>query len=298
MALAPRVVLVHRRTELEELVDRHGTRGQVEFFLRSRGRDLSEIQQRHDQSTRAFEETSAAIPIDWRRGSVERADLDRYLFDPEDIIVVVGQDGLVANVAKYVIAQPVIGVNPEPNRHPGVLVTHESSQVPALLAALVQGRAGVERRTLVTAEIDDRQSLSALNEIYLGHPSHQSARYLLLEPTGSAERQSSSGVIVSTGTGATGWCASIAQERRSPLDLPEPTAPAVVWFVREAWPSPATGTSHTEGRLTLGERLQITVESDRLVVFGDGLEDDRLTVTWGQEVGIGVARSALHLVTN
>jgi hypothetical protein len=126
---------------------------------------------------------------------VERADLDRYLFDPEDIIVVVGQDGLVANVAKYVIAQPVIGVNPEPNRHHGVLVTHESSQVQALLAALVQGRAGVERRTLVTAEIDDRQSLSALNEIYLGHPSHQSARYRLLEPTGSAERQSSSGVI-------------------------------------------------------------------------------------------------------
>jgi hypothetical protein len=295
--LAPRVVLVHRRTELEELVEVHGTRGQAQFFLRSRGRDLGEIQQRHDQCRTALEQASEAVPIDWRRGSVERADLDRFLFDPEDIVVVVGQDGLVANVAKYLASQPVVGVNPEPDRNPGVLVTHEPVQVRTLLAAVAAQQASVELRTLVRAEIDDGQSLSALNEIYLGHPSHQSARYRLLEPAGSAERQSSSGLIVATGTGATGWCSSIAQERRSPLDLPDPMAPTLAWFVREAWPSPATGTSLTEGLLTVDEQLRITAESDRLVVFGDGLEDDRLIVTWGQEVGIGSADSTLHLVT-
>lgn len=34
----PRIVIVHRRTELQELLDRHSTRGQAEFFLRTRGR--------------------------------------------------------------------------------------------------------------------------------------------------------------------------------------------------------------------------------------------------------------------
>ena len=34
----------------------------------------------------------------------------------------VGQDVLVANVAKYLSGQPVIGVNPEPERNSGVLV--------------------------------------------------------------------------------------------------------------------------------------------------------------------------------
>jgi hypothetical protein len=148
----------------------------------------------------------------------------------------------------------------------------------------------------VRAQIDDGQGLSALNEIYLGHSSHQSARYQLTDPAGPAERQSSSGVIVSTGTGATGWCASIANERRSHLRLPDPTAPVLAWFVREAWPSPATGTSHTEGLLTVGEQLHVTAESDRLVLFGDGLEDDRLSVTWGQQVSIGIAESTLRLV--
>ena len=36
---------------------------------------------------------SAAISTDWRRGAVERTDLDRFLFEPGDIVVAVGQDG-------------------------------------------------------------------------------------------------------------------------------------------------------------------------------------------------------------
>ena len=45
-------------------------------------------------------------------------------FGPEDVIIAVGQDGLVANVAKYLDGQPVVGVNPDPQRNPGVLVRH------------------------------------------------------------------------------------------------------------------------------------------------------------------------------
>ena len=37
----PRVVLVTRRTEYDELIARHGTRGQADFFLRSRGNTAS-----------------------------------------------------------------------------------------------------------------------------------------------------------------------------------------------------------------------------------------------------------------
>lgn len=40
------------------------------------------------------------------------------------------------------------------------------------------------------------------------------------------------------------------------------------WFVREAWPSPATGATCTEGDLTAGQTLSLTAESDQLVLFG------------------------------
>lgn len=311
MTLEPRAVLVHRRTELEELVERHGTRGQVEFFLRTRGRTLAEVQERHDLVAEALAEAGRAVPLSWRRASVDREDLDRFLVDPLDVVVVVGQDGLVANVAKYLDGQPVLGVNPDPRANPGVLVQHAPADVAGLLAPAVVGQARVSELTMVAADLDDGQHLDALNEIFVGHPSHQSARYRVqpgaspgaapgVDPDAGAlpwERQSSSGVIVATGTGATGWCASIVRERGDALvdHLPAPDDGGLAWFVREAWPSVGTGTTQTQGLLTDGS-LRLVVESESLVVFGDGMEGDRLTAAWGQEIRVSRSAKTLRLV--
>jgi hypothetical protein len=290
---APRIVVVHRRSEYDELLDRHGTRGQAEFFLANRGRSLGLVAASHALLADALATVHAAIPRDWRRGSVERAELPRFLFEPGDQVVVVGQDGLVANVAKYLDGQPVLGVDPGLTGNLGVLTGHVLAEVPVLLPAL--GEAPYESRTMVEATLDDGQSLVALNEIFVGHASHQTARYRLSAPAG-AERQASSGVIAATGTGATGWCRSAWLERGSALELPAPADSSLAYFVREAWPSPATGTTFTEGLISGGASLEVTVESDRLVVFGDGLEADFLAATSGQTVRIGVSGRVLRLV--
>jgi hypothetical protein len=286
------VVVVSRRSELVELLARHGTRAAAAYFLRQRGRDLDEVQARHAALHAALSAVGAGIPADWRRGHVDRDDLPRFLFGPEDLVVAVGPDGLVANVAKYLQNQPVIGVNPEPARNPGVLVRHE----PKAVGELLRSSLSVEERTMVSARLDDGQELLGLNEVYFGHVTHQSARYVVSAPDGRRERHSSSGVVIGTGTGATGWCSSIARQRADAPELPGPAEPALCWFVREAWPSLATGVALTAGRLEGGERLELTSESERLVVFADGHEPDRLDLTWGQRVGIGVGERRLRLV--
>jgi hypothetical protein len=296
MTLPPRAVLVHRRTELQELVDRHGTHGQAAFFLASRGRAIAGVQERHERVQSAIAQVAGAIPAAWRRGLLERADLPRYLFEPGDIVVVVGQDGLVANVAKYLDGQPVVGINAEPARNPGVLVAHPPAAAGALLAAAAGARPALDRRAMVAARTDDGQELAALNEIYLGSAGHQTARYTLTGPEGTAEAQASSGVIVGTGTGATGWCRSAWLERHSPLRLPAPSDQRLAWFVREAWPSPATGTAATEGDLGAGEELELRAASDELVLFGDGVEADAVALRWGQSVRVGLAARTLNLV--
>lgn len=295
MSLAPRAVLVHRTTEYEELVAHHGTHGQAAFFLSSRGRDIREVAERHERVRQALADVTSAIPLTWRQARVERADLDRFLFAPEDVVVVVGQDGLVANVAKYLSGQPVLGIDTEPGRNPGVLVRHRPRDTAELLA--VAGTS-VDELTMVEAVADDTQRLVALNEIYLGSGGHQTARYRLgLEGDGGVvEAQASSGVLVGTGTGATGWLRSVWQERGARLRLPEPTEDRLVWFVREAWPSPATGTSLTAGELPAHARLRLTVESERLIAFGDGMEGDAVELTWGQTVEVGVCGERLRLV--
>jgi hypothetical protein len=295
VSLAPRAVLVHRTTEYAELVAHHGTHGQAAFFLASRGRDIGEVAERHERTRRALAEVTSAIPLTWRQARVERADLDRFLFAPEDVVIVVGQDGLVANVAKYLSGQPVLGIDTEPGRNPGVLVRHRPRDTAELLA--VAG-ASVDELTMVEAVADDTQRLVALNEIYLGAAGHQTARYRLgLEGDGGVvEAQASSGVLVGTGTGATGWLRSVWQERGGALRLPAPTENRLLWFVREAWPSPATGTSLTAGELPAPARLRLTVESERLIAFGDGMEGDAVELTWGQTVEVGVCRERLRLV--
>jgi hypothetical protein len=290
--LAPRVVVVSRRSELDELLIRHGTIAAATYFLRQRGRDLDEVMARHDALQTALTAVGGAVPPAWRRGLVTRDDLPRFLFAPEDVVVAVGQDGLVANVAKYLDGQPVIGVDPEPGRNPGVLVRHTADAVASLLKS---GEYTTRDLTMVAATLDDGQELLGLNEVYIGHPTHQSSRYLLSTSEGRAERQSSSGVVVGTGTGATGWCASIARQRADSPDLPGPEEPALCWFVREAWPSPATGVALTSGRLVAGDALVVTSEGERGVVFADGVETDHLTLAWGQRVTIGISTRRLHL---
>ena len=224
-------------------------------------------------------------------GRVERADLARFLFGPEDVVVVVGQDGLVANVAKYLDGQPVLGIDTDPERNPGVLVRHPAEAAADLLhvtrpsGGAHHGRGGHRRRPAPAgAERDLRRS------------AHPPDRPLHARTTGDrAEAQASSGLIVATGTGATGWCRSLWLERQSTLALPGPTDAGLAWFVREAWPSPATGTSYTEGLLA-GAELRIRVESDRMVVFGDGIETDRLDLTWGQSLSVARSDHRLHLV--
>nr|WP_225438499.1 hypothetical protein [Candidatus Frankia nodulisporulans] len=93
-----------------------------------------------------------------------------------------------------------------------------------------------------------------------------------------------------------GWCRSVWAQRGGEIDLPAPTAGALAWFVREAWPSPETGTARTQGGLTGAARLEVLVESDRMVVFGDGIESDAIELSWGQRLTVGVAQRRLYLL--
>jgi hypothetical protein len=264
------------------------------FFLEARDQEIEPVELRHQEQLEAERLVAAAIPLRWRRALIQRAQLDRFLFAAEDIVVAVGQDGLVANVAKYLADQPVVGINP--GRWDGVLVRHAPKHTADLLQLAERRRAKVESRTLVEAKTSDGQRLRALNEIFIGHERHQSARYLL-SVAGQRERHSSSGLIITTGTGATGWARSIHRQRRDAVALPEPTEERLAFFVREAWPSSTTGTEVTQGAVDAGARVFVRSEMNQGgVAFGDGIEDDRIELPFGQEIEVAISARRLQLV--
>jgi len=294
-APAPRVVVVTRSTPYEALLERHATRGQVQFFLKTRGENIDVVEGAHLRFQRALDFVLKSIPTKWRRAQIDRSDLDRFLFEPDDLVAAVGQDGLVANVAKYLDGQTVIGFNPLPDEYDGILVRHPIEAAPDLISAAARGSVSLEQRTMVEAELDDGQRLLALNEVFVGHRAHQSARYRLLVD-GHEERQSSSGLIITTGTGATGWARSINLSRGNALELPGPTDQSLAFFAREAFPSGATGTEITCGLIESGDELSVISELDEGgVIFGDGIETDHLDFRWGQSLRVQVASSRLSL---
>jgi len=293
-----RAVLVTRTSRYQHLLNTHGTHGQARWFLEQRGQDIEPLVAADTRQRRAARLAATAVPDSWRQARLDRSDLDRFLFEPQDVVIVIGQDGLVANVARFLTEQVVMGVNPDPAEVQGVLVQHRPEAVAACLRALSAGahEVPIAPRAMVEARTDDGQSLRALNEVFVGHEGHQSARYRLLID-GVEERHSSSGLIVATGTGSTGWAASVALQRRRAPRLPGPRDHTLAWFVREAWPSATTGCQLTAGLLPSGTELTLVSEQDEGgVIFGDGIEADRLRLRWGQTIRIGQADHALQLL--
>jgi len=294
-SLAPRVVLVSRQTEYAGLLAAHGTRGQAAFFLSGRGQSIDAVEARDQQQEATILAAKHAVPQDWSLAHVSRDDLSRFLFFPNDIIVAIGQDGLVANVAKYLGPQPVIGVSPDPETSEGVLTRHRVKNLGRLLRATAHRDAGLQSRAMVQAEIGKGQGLTALNELFIGHRSHQSARYVVR--VGEAEEfQSSSGMIVATGTGLTGWAKSIMSATHKRFEI-APEEPRAAYFAREPWPSRTTGCEISSGEIAGQNALFVSSRiNDGGVIFADGIEQDFLPFDWGVRARVTVSDRRLNLV--
>src|SRR5215469_2519946 len=117
-----KIVLVVRETRLDELIARFNTVEQARFYVEHLGADFGdylEEQRRYRAAVLAAETGLRAF------GRVQRLDrryLANFIFAVDDIVVVLGQDGLVANTLKYLDGQHVLGVNPDRKRWDGVLL--------------------------------------------------------------------------------------------------------------------------------------------------------------------------------
>src|SRR5262245_4370847 len=210
-----KVVVVTRRTRLEELIDRFNTLPQAKFYIEHMGLDFSDYEQEHEVFTGVARRLLREL--DGLGRKVQRIDwtfLPNFLFDPADAVVVLGRDGLVSNTAKYLDGQLIVGVNPDPSRIDGVLLPFAPAAAPKAVARVIEGRVNCHEITMAEVALNDGQRLLAFNDFYAGQRTHVSSRYSL-SWHGDSERQSSSGVLVSTGAGSTGWFSSTQNMARA-----------------------------------------------------------------------------------
>lgn len=203
-----KIVLIVRETRLDELIARFNTVQQAQFYIEHLGADFGDYlrEQRHYRAATHAVET--ALRAFGRVQRIDRRYLGNFIFGADDLVVVLGQDGLVANTLKYLDGQHVLGVNPDPARWDGVLLAFHPGDLPKIMPEAIARRRPLKRVTMAKASLNTGVALYAVNDLFIGPRSHVSARYML-RVGNCEEHQSSSGVIVSTGMGSTGWLKSL-----------------------------------------------------------------------------------------
>ncbi len=301
-----KIILVTRKTRLEELIERFNTKAQAKFYIEHAGGTFSEYEYDHDSYRAALDQVCSAVPRDIKFHSVERALVPSLLITEKDLIVTLGQDGVVANTAKYVGEQPIVGVNPDPSRFDGMLLPFTTQQVGAVLQALLHGKCRTRAVTLGEVTLGDGQKLLAFNDFFIGAATHISARYKI-HFADAEESHSSSGIIVSTGAGSTGWLSSVFNMAGGLARAFGGTAPKsltlswedrrLIFSVREPFRSKHSADSIVAG--VLEENMELVVESmmpSGGVIFSDGMERDFLNFGVGARATVRAARAQARLV--
>ncbi|HEY3231182.1 MAG TPA: hypothetical protein VGJ87_18280, partial [Roseiflexaceae bacterium] len=260
---------------------------------------------------RSIEMIDRQLPRGIKHQFIDRELLPTYQFGERDLVVTAGPDGLVINTAKYLTTQPILAVNPDPARIDGILIPFAVDELGALIERARRGSARLVRVSMAKAMLNDGQTLYAVNDLFIGARSHGSARYTI-EFAGRRERQSSSGIIISTGAGCTGWLRSIVTGAwhiaRTFAELPdEPPGPDRLalgwesdrlWFsIREPFISKTSQAGLVFGQIAAGQELVITSQMpDNGVIFSDGIEADYLGFNSGLIARVGLAERKAHLI--
>jgi NAD kinase len=301
-----KLIIVTRKTRLQTLVERFNTRSQAKFYIEHAGGDFVDYEREEDAYQHSLDMLRRSLEFEIPQQLVDRGLVPTFHFQKDDLVVTLGQDGLVANTAKYVGIQPIVAVNPEPSRFDGVLLPFAPDQARSAVANVMESKASIREVTLAEVILNDGQRLRAFNDLFIGARSHVSALYRIA-CNQQSETQSSSGVLVSTGAGSTGWISSAFNmaaglakfcggKPGSAIRLPWEDR-RLLYVVREPFLSRHSQATIVAGMLGPGEDLSLqSLMPSGGVIFSDGMETDFLNFNSGASAKVHAAEQRAHLV--
>jgi len=309
-------IIIKNKTRLEMLTERFNTKAQTKFYIERSGGNYADYELEHNTFHAALHLLQQQLSKVVKYKIVERAFVPSFIFSDKHLIVVIGQDGLVANTAKYANGVPIVAVNPDKQRYDGILLPFNPSNFMDAVEGVLTSNFPAKTVTFAEARLNDGQRLLAFNDLFIGAATHVSARYRI-SFNQQTEEHSSSGLIVSTPAGSTGWLSSVfnmamgitsfasGKQKQRRKDDPETafappklTAEQLFFAIREPFKSVRTQTGIAAGIITRQNKL--TLESlmpANGIIFSDGIESDFLNFNSGAIATVGIAQETATLVT-
>ena len=300
-------IIVKNKTRLETLIERLNTKAQAKFYIEHSGGNFEEYEIEHENFHHSLSLVQRQLSSVIKNKIVERSFVPSFLFNKKQVVIVVGQDGLVANAAKYVNGIPIVAVNPDSERYDGVLLPFQPNNFILAVERVMKNDFNFRLASFAQATLNDGQRLLAFNDLFIGASSHVSARYKI-NYSEEVEEQSSSGIIVSTHAGSTGWLSSIFNMAYGIVDFAEsdvksarhltPGDEQLIFAVREPFASKKTQTNIQAGFVSNEHPLIIeSFMPNNGIIFSDGIETDFLKFNSGSIVTVNIATEKAKLVT-
>ncbi|HCO66916.1 MAG TPA: sugar kinase [Dysgonomonas sp.] len=298
-------IIVKNKTRLEALVERFNTKSQAKFYIERMGGNFQDYEMENDVFQESLNSLQSQLSKVIKHKVVDRTYLPSYIFSEKNMIIVIGQDGLVANTAKYSQARPIVAVNPDKERYDGILLPFDTINFIGGVESVLSENYKSQKVNFAEARLNDGQRLLAFNDLFIGASSHISARYKL-SFNNNTEEQSSSGIIVSTQAGSTGWLSSVFNmaygvtglfEKNIKPKQPKLKDNQLLFAVREPFKSIRTQADIAVGLLNSQKNLRIeSLMPAGGVIFSDGIESDFLQFNSGTIATIGIANETANLV--
>src|SRR6187431_1661459 len=95
-------IIVKNKTRLESLIERFNTKAQAKFYIERSGGNFEDYEIENFNFHQSLSSVQRQLSKVIKNKIVERSFLPSFLFNDKQVVIVIGQDGLVANTAKYV----------------------------------------------------------------------------------------------------------------------------------------------------------------------------------------------------
>ncbi|WP_158848789.1 sugar kinase [Algibacter sp. L1A34] len=297
-------IIVKNKTRLESLIERFNTKAQAKFYIERLGGNFEEYEIEDEIFRHSLNSLQTQLSKVIKNKTIDRQFVSSYIFSAKNIIIVIGQDGLVANTAKYSVNLPIIAVNPDTDRYDGILLPFNISNFIQGVENVLTNKYNSKIMNFAEAKLNDGQRLLAFNDLFIGASSHVSARYKLTF-NNKTEQHSSSGIIVSTPAGATGWLSSIFNmaygvanlfEKNLTIKHPKLKDKDLLFAVREPFKSIRTQTEISAGVIRNNTLKIESFMPNNGIIFSDGVEKDFLNFNSGSIATIGIAKETANIV--
>jgi NAD kinase len=300
-------IIVKNKTRLESLIERFNTKDQARFYIESSGGDFTSYLMEHEIFHDSLTYLQTRLSKIIKHKTIDRSFVSSFIFSSNQVIIVIGQDGLVANTAKYSGGLPIIAVNPDKERYDGILLPFGIDNFIPAVENVIHQEFAYKTVRMAEATLNDGQRLLAFNDLFIGASSHISARYKI-SYNKDTEEHSSSGLIVSTRAGSTGWLSSVFNMAYSVTNIleddleirqPHLREDELMFAVREPFLSKRSQIGITSGIITSKHTLQLeSLMPTSGVIFSDGIESDFMRFNSGSIATIGIAKETATMVMN